>query len=337
MIDTAAKLAPPSVLDAFAGPGGWDVGASIIGMDPSEILGVEINALAAATATAAGHRRHVADITSVDPSQCRGTVGFICSSPCPTFSSAGLRSGIEDMQVILDVITHAGSVECDCTWDEIADELTAARDPRTALAAQSIRFALGLPDLQWMALEQVATKSTEYMFEDIAAELMESFQGVDVFTLDACDLGIPMRRKRVFLVANRFEPVNKHGNPSCARWQQRTMAQALGWPAGEMIRTRGNRRPTGGNLFSADKVGWCITEKTRSWKRESTGEPLNESDAGFLQGFPRDYPWQGSRTARFHQLADVVSPPCAAAVLGTASGRPWREATQSYLDELYSE
>ena len=39
---------PPTILDAFAGPGGWDVGAAIIGIPRSEILGVEINAAAAA-------------------------------------------------------------------------------------------------------------------------------------------------------------------------------------------------------------------------------------------------------------------------------------------------
>lgn len=324
------------ILDAFAGPGGWDVGAEIIGIAPSTILGVEIDAAAAAAATAAGHRRHIGDILDIHPAHYPATTGFICSSPCPTFSSAGLRSGAADLQIILDVITHAGSVDCDCAWEEIAEELLAASDPRTALAAQTIRFALGLPNLEWLAFEQVATDATVYMFEDIAAELMEEFAGVDVFTLDAAQLGMPMRRKRVFLVANRFEPTGRHDHyPPTVRWPQRSMAQVLGWPAGEMIRTRGNRRATGGNLFAANNVGWCLTEKARTWQRESNGERLTEAQAGYLQGFPLDYPWQGSRTARFHQLADVVVPPVAAAVLGTASNRPWSAAVSQYLGALY--
>lgn len=328
----------PAILDAFAGPGGWDVGAAIIGIAPSTILGVEINAAAAAAATAAGHRRLVGDILDVNPAHHPGIIGFICSSPCPTFSPAGLRSGTADLQIILDVITHAGSVDCDCRWEEIAEELVAASDPRTALAAQSIRFALGLPNLEWLAFEQVATDATTYMFEDLAAELMEGFAGVNVFTVDAADLGMPMRRKRVFLVANRFEPTGRFDHdPSAVRWPKRTMAQVLGWPDDEMIRTRGNRRATGGNLFAANKVGWCMTEKARSWSRESCGERLTEAEAGYLQGFPRDYPWQGSRTARFRQLADVVVPPVAAAVLGTAANRPWSAATRQYLIDLYDQ
>ncbi|BBX30430.1 DNA cytosine methyltransferase [Mycolicibacterium alvei] len=326
----------PAILDAFAGPGGWDVGAAIIGMDPASILGVEINANAAAAATKAGHRRHVGDITDIHPANFPDITGYICSSPCPTFSPAGKRSGAADLQIILDVITHAGSLDCDCPWEQIAEELASAADPRTALAAQTIRFALGLPNLEWLAFEQVATKATEYMFDDLAAEFMEGFAGVDVFTLDAADFGMPMRRKRVFLVANRFEPTGrKDHSPQTIRWPQRSMAQVLGWPAGEQIRTRGNRRATGGNLFSADKVGWCLTEKARTWQRETTGERLTEAEAGYLQGFPRDYPWQGSRTARFHQLADVVTPPCAAAVLGTATNRPWSAVAAQYLADLY--
>ncbi|RAV04257.1 DNA cytosine methyltransferase [Mycolicibacter senuensis] len=323
------------VLDAFAGPGGWDVGAAIIGMDPAGILGVEIDHLAARAATAAGHRRIVADITTLEPADFPGITGYICSSPCPTFSTGGLRSGTHDMQIILDVITHAGSHECTCSWDDIAEELRAASDPRTALAAQTIRFGLGLPDLEWIALEQVPT--AEFMFEDIAAELLsQGWEGVDVFTLDAANLGMPVRRNRVFLVANRWRPVcGADHYPPLVRWPQRSIADVLGWPAGEEIRTRGNRRATGGNLFSADKTGWCLTEKARSWVRESTGEQFSASEAGLLQGFPRNYPWQGSRTRQFHQLADVVAPPAAAAVLAAATGSPWSSATRRYLDALY--
>lgn len=327
----------PTVLDAFAGPGGWDVGAAIIGMDPASMIGVEIDKQAAAAATAAGFRRMVADIATVDPHDHPGVTGFIASSPCPTFSNSGLRSGVEDIQIVLDVITHAGSHDCDCPWDVIADELAGARDPRTALAAQTIRFALGLPNLEWMAFEQVANAATLYLFEDLAAELLsQGWEGVDVFTLDAAQLGMPMRRNRVFMVANHFHPTGiADSYPPCVQWPQRTMAQVLGWPAGEKIRTRGNRRATGGNLFSADTVGWCLTEKTRSWCRVSTGEQLSAADAGFLQGFPRTYPWNGSRTRQFHQLADVVVPVAAAAVLGTASNRAWVEPTRRYLAELY--
>jgi DNA (cytosine-5)-methyltransferase 1 len=342
---TVAEAAEP-VLNAFAGPAGWEEGARIIGLR-EDILGVEIDEQACTAAVTAGHQRHLGDIRDVDPKDYPHVKGFICSTPCPTFSPAGLRSGLgNDYQTVLDVITHAGS-GCDCTWEEIEAELDGVTDPRTALAAQTIRFALGLPNLEWLAFEQVP--KAEYMFEDIAAELMSYYDGetgegpgwvsADVLMVEAADLGMPVRRKRVFLVARRYTPFPVTGYPYPSLpprdLPERTMAQALGWEAGHKIRTRANRRPTGGNLFSADGPSWCLTEKARTWERDADGLRLTASEAGMLQGFRPDYPWQGSRTRQFHQLADVVCPPVAAAVLGYVTGTPWPGKVRAYLDDLY--
>ncbi|MDB5253901.1 MAG: cytosine-specific methylase, partial [Flaviaesturariibacter sp.] len=102
-----------------------------------------------------------------------------------------------------------------------------------------------------------------------------------------------------------------------------TAAEVLGWPEGEFMRTRNNRRPTGGNLFSTDGPSWCLTGKARSWMRDSDGLRLDVGPCGALQGFPVDYPWQGSRTSQFQQAGDVVSPLVGAAVLGAALGIEW--------------
>ncbi len=322
-------------LNTFAGPGGWDVGAQIIGL-PDTFLGIDIDETACATATSAGFCRQIADVRELDPADFPHVTGFIASTPCPTFSAGGKRSGLgEDYQRILDVITHVGSGDCDCPWDEIEPELDTVSDPRTALAAQTIRFGLALPNVKWMAFEQVV--GAEPMFMDLAAEFVHwGWENADVFTIEAADLGLPMRRKRAFLTASRFTP---HGcadsHPMCVRRPQRSLAQVLGWPAGEMVRTRGNRRNTGGNLFSADSTGWCITEKARSWSRDSDGRRFTSSEVGLLQGFRPDYPWTGSRSRQFHQVADVVCPPVAAAVLGHVTNTRWSERVQLYLDTLY--
>ena len=54
-----------------------------------------------------------------------------------------------------------------------------------------------------------------------------------------------------------------------------------------------------------------------------------------LQGFCANYPWTGSRTATFKQVADVVLPPVAAAVLAGVQGMAWEEQMGGYRTELY--
>lgn len=305
------------------------------------------------------------DIRDADPADYEAATGAIFSSPCPTFSPGGLRTGRTDLQIVLDVISCAGS-GCDCTWEDRYEALGEVADPRTALAAEVMRFVLQMPNLQWLALEQVAVPEVETMFEDIAAELMSDADGgedavfpdgtvnpdgagagghgpgweaVDVFKLDATALGMPIRRERMFLVARRYTGLHEiapNHLPDGAFSPAPTMAQVLGWEPGHRMRTRGNLRGNGGNFFRCDGPSWCLTESARSWEREADGIRMTPTQAGLLQGFRPDYPWSGSRTRQFHQAADVVLPPIAAAVLGYATNTPWIEPVQHYLDELYT-
>ena len=94
----------------------------------------------------------------------------------------------------------------------------------------------------------------------------------------------------------------------------------VGWPAGHRVRTRNARRAGGGNLFDADGPSWSLTGSTRTWERDADKVQLTAAQAGMLQGFAADYPWSGSRTKQFLQIADVVVPEVAARVLAAVAG-----------------
>lgn len=343
-----------AIVDLFAGPGGWDMGARILRL-PQEIRGYDIDADACATATAAGFDRTQASVKDLDPDSMRDVTGAIISPPCPTFSTSGKRTGVDDVPLILDALEALGNAQAgmgpDDAYAKVYDQV---QDPRSALVVETLRFALRLPHLQWLVCEQVP--AVDWIWQNVCAELamVHDFLSCTVVTIDAADLGVASKRVRSFVVATRhhlrsfaelpasswwtcgrFEPPRIDVNLSSTDFPRVTMAQALDWPAGERVNTRGARKTSGGNEFSADQPSWCLTEKARSWKRVSDGTQLTAAQAGLLTGFPADYPWQGSRSKQFLQAADVVSPPVAAAVLGTALGLDWEPAVRAYLADLY--
>ena len=68
---------------------------------------------------------------------------------------------------------------------------------------------------------------------------------------------------------------------------------------------------------------FTITSKARSWSIYEFGvktDQLSLAQAGVLQGFRPDYPWRGSRTAAFEQVANAVPPPMSTALIGFLTG-----------------
>jgi DNA (cytosine-5)-methyltransferase 1 len=115
------------VIDLCGGPGGWDVGARMIGMpDP---VGLEIDAAACATRAAAGLRTIRTDIARFPVSQLTGLVwGLIGSPPCLFFSAAGTRAGVHLTHVLSTMIRDqfAGQHTLGALRRQMARELLAS-------------------------------------------------------------------------------------------------------------------------------------------------------------------------------------------------------------------
>lgn len=184
-----------NVIDLFAGPGGWDVAAKDLGLDP---LGVEFDDAACATREAAGLRTKQADVAALDPADFAPCDLLIASPPCQSFSRAGKREGIEDLPLVWEAAEaiRAGRPWSDLPW----------RDPRSELVLEPLRWALALePD--FLAFEQVEDVLDFWRFcGDVLHE-----RGWDVWTghLSAECYGVPQTRNRAILMASRRGPVRR--------------------------------------------------------------------------------------------------------------------------------
>ncbi|MFC0847530.1 DNA cytosine methyltransferase [Streptomyces noboritoensis] len=338
-----------TVLDLFAGPGGWSQGLSALGVRE---VGIEIDRAACATRAAAGHATIRADVAAYPTAPLRGRVsGLIGSAPCQTYSSAGLRAGNDDMPM------------CHQALDDLArrndtrETLGAACvDKRSLLVVEPLRYALDLRP-EWVALEEVPAVLP--LFEHTAHLLATVGYSTWTGILNAADFGLAQTRRRAFLLASRTRPAlppdpthADGGTPDdlfgsgLPPW--RTMGDVLGCPP-SVVHTRGNHT-SGGSRFLTTGPSWAITGRARSWllkvgsrtaatrrrldqpaptllfakavndvsSIDLDGTPIRRlavEEAALIQGFPVDYPWAGSRTKQFEQIGNAVPAPLATAVL----------------------
>jgi DNA (cytosine-5)-methyltransferase 1 len=219
------------ILDLFAGPGGWSEGLRLLGLAD---IGFELDPWACATRAAAGHATVRADVAAMPVTQFTGKLaGLIASPPCQGLSAAGLREGVADLDLVIELLG--------LLWgghDRRAAYAEKMADPRSLLLAEPLRYALAARP-EWVALEQVPAALP--VWEATAGYLRAEGYSAWTGTLNAADYGVPQTRTRAILIASRVRRVTRpeptHYDPRKGQqlWGEPwvSMAEALGWGATE--------------------------------------------------------------------------------------------------------
>ena len=185
------------VLDLFAGPGGWDLAARRLGMDP---LGIEWDDAACATRAAAGLRTVQADVAGLDPAAYAPVVGLIASPPCQAWSMAGKGGGRRDREHVVRCLHELAAGN-----DTRAEHAKQCEDERSMLVVEPLRWALALRP-EWIALEQVPPVLGLWTL--IAQILGTVGYSTWVGVLEAERYGVPQTRERAILMASRVAVVH---------------------------------------------------------------------------------------------------------------------------------
>lgn len=308
-------MTAPATVDLFAGPGGWDVAASALDLDP---LGVEWDEAACLTRQAAGLRTRQADVAELDPLDFAPCEILIGSPPCPTFSTAGGRSGARLEHLIVECLsdlnagrdTRAAHREAayelllpDAVAEEEAKARKHRREPDPAKAARRARrdaamSLLVVEPLRWaialgprlVALEQVPPVLP--LWEKLAEALR--LRGYQTWTgkLSSEQFGVPQTRERAFCLARLDGPVSPpsatHQRYIAARREDADLDRLFDpGPRGRIV------LPEDEGLWPwvsmAEALGWGIV---REWETESPARVLcgHHTPRWFYServGFPR--------------------------------------------------
>lgn len=336
------------IVDLFAGPGGWDLAVTGLGM---ELVGVEADRAACATRRAAGLATVEGDVRRFGPADFPEARNLIGSPPCQPYSVGGKGRGRAALDTVLDLTERLACRK------NIASFLAVFTDERIGLVLEPLRWALEALDAgrpyETVMLEQVPTVLPVWRaFADV---LRTEGYGVVTGRLSAEEYGVPQTRTRAVLAARLNDSVDlpapthrkyrkgvaqEEGDPLLRPWQ--SMADGCGWgmthrPALTIAvgTAAGGADPScvGGSGARATLYGERDAGRWTGCRRIVPAEELpayrggrrdtirlSVDDAAMLQGFPAGHPWRGSRTKQMEQIGNAFPPPVAEAVVRTTLG-----------------
>lgn len=338
------------IVDVFAGPGGWDVAATALGLD---VVGIEHDQAACATRRAAGLPTVQGDVRDYRPADFLDATDLIGSPPCQPYSVGGKGRGRAALSTVLDMAGRLAARQ------PVAEALAGLDDERTGLVLEPLRWALEAMDAghpyQTVMLEQVSTVLP--LWEAFAEILRAEGYSVATGRLSAEEYGVPQTRVRAILAATlggearlpspthrRFRKgvAQADGDAELLPWV--SMADAIGWgmtdrPALTIAvgTAAGGPDPScvGGSGARATLYGerdagrWIdctrlVDADTLPVYRGGRTDTirLSEQDAAILQTLPADHPFQGSKTKRFEQIGNAVPSLLAAHVIATTKNIP---------------
>lgn len=247
-----ARKQPGTVVDLFAGAGGWEGGAGDTRLrgPRNRYRPVRLRFCSGGRVRASTRRRCPAG-----PAPVRAGVGTCRLPPFQAYSTAGKRHGRQDKPIVVACAHElAAGNDSRGAWRE------GCRDARSLLTVEPLRYILALRP-RWVALKQVpAVLELWSLFAGLLARHgYQSAAGV----LSAECYGVPQTRKRAFLIASLDGPVQlpapthcsydarPRETPACERrlrpWV--SVTQALGCDGQGVARThnqtKGGRRPRG--------------------------------------------------------------------------------------------
>ncbi|MGF7122583.1 DNA cytosine methyltransferase [Rhodococcus sp. AG1013] len=335
-------VAPPEIVDLFAGPGGLDVAAHWLGVPAT---GVEWDANAHATRQAAGLRTRFGDVRNFGPSDFPEATILAGGPPCQTFTVAGSGSGRRALDQVLAFVKRMGIGE------DVRADVAELEDERTGLVLEPLRWALEAKKeekpYEAIVLEQVPAVLRVW---EAIGEVLESIDyEVHCDILRTEEFGVPQTRRRAVLIA-RYKKPARLPDPTHRRYRKDVPREEgrkdrLPWATlGEALERQsweyGNRPSRPEPFVVISNYGSGGDPKARG-RRHSyqpaatvTGKvsrnrlvtPDNvelprftHQEAGRLQTFPIDYPWSGKDLAQ--QIGNAIPPRLGTHVLAAALGR----------------